>query len=200
LKARIGIACGIAAPLLWAAFIAGLGALRPEYDHVAHFISELGERGGPTEYPMRYGGFVLTGALYVPFALAMHRRFGAAPAAALVALGGVMRVVAGFYPCDLHCAAIAPSTDQVVHNLAARAGFLALIAATLVWAYRFRREPAFRGLAAYSALSGCASFVFLVLIGVDPPHQGLFQRLSTGLLSLWVFVVAGVMWREPVRT
>ncbi|MBI4695731.1 MAG: DUF998 domain-containing protein [Gammaproteobacteria bacterium] len=197
---RAGIACGLAAPLLWAACIAGFGALRPDYSPITQFISELGERGGPTEFPMRYGGFVFTGALYVPFALVMYRRFGAVAAAALVALGGMLRVVAGVYPCDLHCGAPLPSPDQIIHNLAARAGFLALIAATLLGARLFRREPAYRSLAAYSSASGLASFACLVLIGIDPPHQGLFQRLSTGILSLWVFVVAATMWREPVRT
>lgn len=197
---RFGIACGLAAPLLWAACIAGFAALRPDYSHVAQFISELGERGGPTEFPMRYGGFMFTGALYLPFALAIYRRFGTAVAAALVASGGLLRVVAGVFPCDLHCGAPVPSTDQIVHNLAARAGFLALIAATLVCARVFRREPAYRALTAYSIASGLASSACLVLLGVDPPHQGLFQRLSTGLLSAWVFVVAGAMWREQARS
>jgi hypothetical membrane protein len=199
-RARLAIACGLAAPVLWGGFIAVCGALRPEYSHVSQFISELGERGGSTELPMRYGGFMLSGALYPPFALALWRRFrggsGARPAAVLVGLGGLMRVVAGVFPCDLRCGVLVPSTDQIVHNLAARAGFLALIAAALLYARIFARREVFRSLVLYSAATGLASFVFLVLIGLDPPHQGLFQRLSTGLLSLWVFVVALTLWRR----
>jgi hypothetical protein len=42
---RAGLLCGILAPLLWAAMIVAVGELRPGFDHVGQYISELAERG-----------------------------------------------------------------------------------------------------------------------------------------------------------
>jgi len=60
---NIGLWCGIISPILWLALIAAAGALRPDFDHVTHYISELGERGSATEAVMRYGAFGFTGFL-----------------------------------------------------------------------------------------------------------------------------------------
>ena len=50
---QIGIACGILSPLLWLSLIGIAGAMRPEFNHITHYISELGERGSSTEFMMR---------------------------------------------------------------------------------------------------------------------------------------------------
>jgi len=42
---RLGIVCGILGPLLWLSLIGMAGAMRPEFSHITHYISELGERG-----------------------------------------------------------------------------------------------------------------------------------------------------------
>ena len=80
---RAGLLCGLVAPLLWAAAIVIAGELRPGFDHVAQYISELGEHGSATETFMRYGGFVATGLMHVGFAAAFYAtliRVGARPA------------------------------------------------------------------------------------------------------------------------
>src|SRR2546430_15633492 len=48
---------------------------RPEFSHITHYISELGERGSSTEFLMRYGAFGFTGLLYVCFAAALLATF-----------------------------------------------------------------------------------------------------------------------------
>src|SRR5215211_3356897 len=69
---KLGIMCGICAPVLWAAAIILCGGLRPGYSHLTQYISELGERGSSTEYLMRYAGFVPTGILHVLFAGSLY--------------------------------------------------------------------------------------------------------------------------------
>jgi hypothetical protein len=101
---RIGILCGLAAPIVWAAAIVLCGSLRPGYSHAAQYISELGERGGPTELLMRYAGFVPAGILHVLFAGSLYEALKGdrlAPASALLlALNGLGRVAAGMFPCE----------------------------------------------------------------------------------------------------
>ena len=46
---QLGLLCGLVAPLLWAAVIVLAGELRPGFDQVSQYISELGERGSTTE-------------------------------------------------------------------------------------------------------------------------------------------------------
>ena len=69
---RLGLLCGVLAPVLWLAVIIIAGELRPGFDHVGQYISELGERGSSTGVLMRYGGFVATGLLHVSFAAAFY--------------------------------------------------------------------------------------------------------------------------------
>ena len=50
---RLGLICGLLAPLLWAATIIIAGELRPGFDHFSQYISELGERGSNNGFFMR---------------------------------------------------------------------------------------------------------------------------------------------------
>ena len=197
---RIGILCGLVAPVLWAAAIIVCGSLRPGYSHVARYISELGERGGSTEFLMRYAGFVPAGILHVLFAGSLYEalkgdRLAPAPAL-LLALNGLGRVAAGMFPCEAGCAGSRVLLSQKLHTLAAGVGFFSLIGASIVVGVILRR----RGLgkmSAYSIISGLLGLIFLLLMtwGAEPrAGTGLYERLSSGLLSLWVLVLAGRLW------
>lgn len=203
---RGGLACGLAAPALWAAAIVIAGQLRPGFDHVAQYISELGERGSSTEMFMRYGGFVTTGLMLVGFAAAFHAMVARATArpgltllvAVLVALDGLGRVGAGLFPCEPGCAAPGNIVQQL-HGLSATIAFLAIASAALLGAILFRHDPGLRPLGAYSLMSGCAGLIFLALMSASEAtraYAGLYERLASGVLSLWVFVIA---WRLRTR-
>lgn len=197
---RTGLACGLLGPLLWAAAIVLAGMQRPGFDHVSQYISELGERGSSTEAFMRYGGFVPTGLLHVAFAAAL--RVVAAPltarprltllVAALIAANGLGRIAAGIFNCEPGCGA--PDVPgQRLHSLAATMAFLAVAAAALLGGLLFRRCGALGPLASYSVASGCAGVLFLALMsagGAERGDAGLYERLASGVLSLWVFVTA----------
>ena len=197
---RIGILCGLVAPVLWAAAIILCGSLRPGYSHLAQYISELGERGSSTELLMRYAGFVPTGILHVLFAGSLYEalkgdRLAPAPPL-LLALNGLGRVAAGLFPCEAGCAGPRVLLSQKLHTLAAGVGFLSLIGATIIGGVVLRR----RGLGkmgAYSIISGSLGLVFLLLMssGAEPgAGTGLYERLSSGFLSLWVLALAARLW------
>ena len=197
---RAGLLCGLLAPVLWAAMIVISGELRPGFDHVSQYISELGERGSPTESLMRYGGFVTTGVLHLGYALAFHATLSRATGrprltllvAALIALNGLGRIGAGLFACEPGCAA-PELLGQRLHGLSATVAFLAIAAATLLAAVLFRQLRRLRPLGAYSLATGGAGLIFLALMsGSEATHlyTGLYERLASGVLTLWVFVGA----------
>jgi len=200
--------CGVLAPVLWAAAIVFCGSLRPEFSHYAQYISELGERGSSTEIVMRYAGFVPTGLMHVAFAAFLYVSFRghrlAGIAAALLALNGIGRIGAGIFSCAPGCAGPDSSLSQQLHGLSASVGFFAIIGATLLWGIVLRRVPSLRGLSRFSFVCGIAGLVFLLLMLWSAEARagtGLHERLSSGVLSLWVLVFAARLWRrEPDRT
>jgi hypothetical membrane protein len=193
---KAGIPCGVLAPLLWASAIVFCGILRPDFSHFAQYISELGERGSSTELLMRYGAFVPTGLMHLAFAGALAVIFRSSRlgviAALLIGLNGLARIGAGFFPCDAGCAETG-SLGQGMHSLSAGVGFLALVLSTALWSIVFGRSSNLRNLAAYSGISGVLGLAFLLLMLWSAEHgtaRGLFERLSSGVLSLWILVFA----------
>ncbi len=207
--ALLGNACGIAGPVLWAALIAYCASQVPDYSHVTRFISDLASRGSPTEHLMRYVGFVLTGGLYLGFALFLawtfRRDWLALGGAALLAVGAAARIAAGLHPCDPGCDPVQPSADQQVHELAANVGYLAQFVAALLWGVALQRYARLKALGTFAIGCGTWAVVALVLLVVYPQVQGLLQRAAWGLLSLWVLLLAVGLWRTdaaaapPVR-
>jgi hypothetical membrane protein len=199
---RLGNACGMLAPVLWAAAIVYCGSLRPEFSHYRQYISELGERAGSTELLMRYAGFVPTGVMHVAFAMFLFSVFRcnrlAAWAALLIAVNGVARVAAGMFPCEVGCTAPHVLLIQQLHSLAATIGFFAFIGAVLLWGIALKRYPGLRDLRAYSFASAALALVFLLLMSWSDATRagtGLYERLSSGVLSLWLLVFAARLWR-----
>lgn len=203
---RAGLLCGLVAPILWAVVIVVAGALRPGFEHLGQYISELGERGADNAALMRYGGFVATGLLHLGYAAALgatlgrssRRRALALLVAVLVAMNGLGRIGAGVFSCEPGCEG-AESATQRLHHGAASLAFLSIAAAALLGGRLFRGERALQGLAGYSVLSGAAGLLFLALMsagGALDAYVGLFERLASGVLSLWVLVTALSLWRH----
>jgi hypothetical membrane protein len=199
---KIGNMCGMLAPILWASAIIFCGSLRPEYSYFTQYISELGERGGSTEVIMRYAAFVPTGFMHMAFAAFLSIAFKGSPlarlAAMLIAVNGILRIGAGMFPCEVGCALPRLLLSQKLHSLSAGVGFFALIGASILWGILFRRYQSLRGLSAYSIVSGCLALVFLALMSWSAELRtgtGLYERLSTGVLSLWMLVFAARLWQ-----
>ena len=198
---KSGILCGILAPILWVLTIILCGSQQPEYSHLTQYISELGERGGSTEFIMRYAAFVPTGLMHMAFAAFLYAAFKgsrrASFAAILIAINGVARIGMGMFPCEVGCAIPRLLLSQKLHSLSAGVAFFALIGASVLWGSLFRRYQHLRGLSKYSIGSGCLGLIFLALMSWSAEQRGvtgLYERLSSGLLSLWVLVFAVRLW------
>jgi hypothetical membrane protein len=199
---KAGNLCGVLAPLLWASAIIFCGSLRPEYSHFTQYISELGERGSSTEFIMRYAGFLPTGLMHMAFAAFLYVAFRggrlAVIAATLLAINGLARIGAGLFPCEPGCVGPKLLLSQQLHSLSAGIGFFALIGASVMWGIFLRRYRSLRGLSLYSVGCGTVGMVFLLLMVWSAELRagtGLYERLSSGVLSLWVLVFAARLWR-----
>jgi hypothetical membrane protein len=176
------------------------GAARPDFDHVAHYISELGARGSSTEVVFRYGAFGFTGLLYLGFAAALagtfpHDWLGRA-VPWLVAGDGLGRLGAGVFPCDAGCAPVLVGPD--LHRLFATIGFSAGVLAALACGVLCRRVPDLRSLSVYAVVSGVVAMVALVVLSAvarPPVPAGLLEHLATLVLSLWTLVLAARLIR-----
>lgn len=192
---KLGLYCGIVSPALWLALIAIAAALRPDFNPLTHFISELGERGSSTESLMRGAAFGFTGFLYVCFAIGLLATFRQgwvfAAACLLIALEGVGRMGAGIFPCDPGCVRVTATQD--LHKLFATVGFASGIVAAILWGVLFRRLAAFRSLSWLAIGSGLVALVSLLLMsgkGDQLGGAGLFEHLATVVLSIWLFLFA----------
>jgi hypothetical protein len=151
---------------------------------------------------MRYAGFVPTGLMHVAFAACLYVAFKGSPlaviAATLLAINGLARIGAGFFPCEPGCAGPKLLLSQQLHSLSAGVGFFALIGASVMWGLVLRRHRSLRGLGPYSVGCGIVGLVFLLLMAWSAEPRagtGLYERLSSGVLSLWVLVFAATLWR-----
>ncbi len=192
---KLGLYCGIASPVLWLGLIAFAGALRPDFSHVTHYISELGERGSATEVLMRGAAFGFTGFLYPCFAAALsatiRRGWLVTIGCLLIALEGIGRMGAGVFPCDPGCVRISETQD--LHKLFATIGFCSGILATILWGILFRRLAPLRPLSWFSIALGLVALVSLLLMsweGNPLGAPGLLEHLATGVLSIWLFAFA----------
>jgi hypothetical protein len=209
---RIGIFCGVIAPWWWATMIVICAALWPHYDHTQQFISELGAHGSPTQTLMNWGGFYVTGVLYLLFGVALvpcgdtaeqsKQPIYRLATAIMIALAGITRLGTGYFPCEAGCAAIAGSTDHIWHHIFARIGYGCLTLASLTWAIHSWRINA-RYFAAYSFATFVATIPLLLLLqnSIEPRiNTGFYQRAVTLVLSSWIFILAATEMRQVGET
>ena len=123
---------------------------------------------------------------------ATHRSWLTLLVAVLIALDGLGRIGAGIFACEPGCAA--PDVlSQRLHGLSATIAFLSIAVAALLGAILFRSARRLRPLSAYSLASGCAGLIFLALMSASEAthaYTGLYERLASGVLTLWIFVTA----------
>jgi hypothetical protein len=214
-RARYLLACGLA-PALFVAVVLVEGAIRPGYDPLHHFGSELslGSSGW-----MQVTNFIVTGLLVLGFAAGMRRALGSGrgsvAAPILTAVFGVTLIVAGIFPTDpkpgyppgTTGTTAATTVPGIIHDLNALPCFTALTAAVLVLAVRFAGEPGRRGWVWCSLTIALAVAVTFVLSGVlfsqaaaagtlNASYHGLVQRFTIALGFGWLSVIALLLLRD----
>jgi hypothetical membrane protein len=213
---RYLLACGLA-PAMFILVIMVEGFLRPGYDWIHHWGSELSL--GPLGW-MQATNFVVTGAATIAFAYGLWRVLrpgrGSLSGPLFTGLFGLSLIVAGMFTIDPQPGYAPPGTvaGQVtlhgaVHDFNAFPCFIALTAAILVLGYRFAGERS-RGVLAYSLASATivlTTFVVSGLLSTDAlangtlPESlhGLIQRITIAVGFGWFSVLAVRYLRLPAK-
>lgn len=194
---------GVAGPLLFSGVTVIGGALRPGYDPVSQFISELGETGAELAWLMNTFGFMLSAALIGLFVIALFMRSKRTPATVigslLLAAFAVSVFLAGIWSCDLGCSPVDPTPDQQLHDLVSVIAFPAFTLGVALWGAHFLRDARSRRFGAYSLASAALSVMLLVLMVQSEATRewtGVYQRLFLGVLFLWMIMLALRLQRD----
>lgn len=190
------------APVLFWVILIVAGLLRPGYNPIRQYGSELGV--GPHAWLMN-GAFIAWGLLQICFAWGLehgvrHGRGGWLTAAgpALVALAGVCMVLVGVFHASP--GAGSPSAASM-HYRAAKWLFRFLIVAFFVLAWRFHTDPRWRSYAPYSVGAGIVALALFAFYGGSPnlfdvaAWPGLEQRLLLAVTTGWLGVLALRLYR-----
>ena len=187
---------GIAGPIVFVLVTLICASLRPGFDHMTQFISELGANGTAYAALMNYAGFVPTGIFFVSFAIALGvtvapSRLGLL-SALLLALFGTGVITAGIMSCDAGCPIRGASTEAVIHDRVSVLSFLAAIVAAGLLGFFARGRAEWGRLWIYCFASSATALLFLGLMGRSLESgalTGLWQRLLLMVLFSWCAVV-----------
>jgi hypothetical membrane protein len=196
---------GIVGPLCFAILVIVQGTLIPEYSHVRQPISALAAY--PTGWLQRLN-FYQAGVLLAVFTIGLHlavraTRFGIV-SIVLLLLAAVGMIGAGLFSWIMVDGAPTETTAHVVPSVMVFAGEgLGLIALSR----RLRADASWRGLAAYTLVTGAAVLVSFVAVGVlgipddAPLHPwvGVLQRVIVALWFACTITLAARMWRLAPR-
>lgn len=193
---RFLILGGIAGPILFTIVTIICGALRPDYNHLYDFISELGASGTPNSLLMNSLGFIPGGLLFSLFGIGLvslspqDRKFKIA--SVLFVIFGLGVATAGIFSCDVGCP-LNGTTEAVVHDRVSLVAFFSSITAMFLFGSSFKKTASFQNLALYSKLSGVFTLLFLVIMILSYPSEtlsGLWQRLMLGTIFLWTMIIS----------
>jgi hypothetical protein len=94
-----------------------------------------------------------------------------------------------------------PTLHGEIHIIGAYVVVGAMASGLFVIAWRFARDPRWRGWVAYSVISGLLTIVFMAFFGAGQnPHSmfagyaGLFERLATNIETVWGVLLLARLW------
>ena len=187
--------CGMTAPVLMLVLWTVASLMRPGYDQLSQYGSELGT--GPNAIIMNTN-FVVTGFLIIALATGLSKDIDGGRwtqiGSILLLVFGAGEVAGGFFPCDTGCPITAQSISQLAHNIDAVIAFVALSFAPLLVSEGLDRDDRWHRYRPYSLITGLLSiglfFVFSAASLGYLGYVGLFQRLFLAVPFLWIEVVA----------
>lgn len=197
---------GLFASVLFTLMTIICSSLRPDYDHINQFISELGATNTHYATLMNYAGFIPSGLMIILFAISLLSllprsvagRFGAA----LVGLFGNGVILAGFFSCDKGCPQDDGSFDNMMHNAVSGPAFLSVIIGILLLAFAFRKPIYWNRFWIYSLISSLVAGVFMILLLSSIESReltGLWQRLLLATVFLWLSIISINLFRFSVH-
>jgi Protein of unknown function (DUF998) len=198
------LSCGTIASSLFAITYLIEGATRPGYSAWQQAISALSL--GPGGWVQQVN-FVVFGAIVIWTAFAWRKLLkggvGATWYPIFRALEGLGLVVDGFFSQDPAFgypkgAALTVTLHGTIHVIFAFVSITSIALGFFVIARRLAGEPGWRGWATYSVITGILTIVFIATFGaLNGQHSeiaGLFERLATGLGTIWGLIFFTRLW------
>lgn len=176
----------IAIPIVWFGLIFVAGLLRPGYDHLRQYMTELGV--GPNAWIIQLDSLIV-GALLITFAVQLQRAHVPTIVALLVGVKAVSTIVTGLISGDVDVTV--RTAQDLIHNGFVVVGNAAMVAACVIVAVRWRQ------LRAFSIGTAVVIAVSTILLAVATPQgtgspeaplaawAGLIQRISMAANYLW---------------
>jgi hypothetical membrane protein len=200
-------ACGVAAPLTFAAGTIIAAALYPGYSHSRQLISELATVDSPVAF-LQNINFVVFGVLIIAFARGLHAGIADASRSAwgpvLFAFSGAANIADAFLPCDRGCELT--SLAGSLHDWLSMFAFLSALAGIYVLSRRLGADPRWGQVyERYSVVTAGIAFAMLALwlaIGAPSPPwmprifarmpgvNGTLQRIVVSIVLVWIEVMA----------
>jgi len=192
--------CGMIAPVLMLALWTVASLVRPGYDQLNQYGSELGS--GPNAFIMNTN-LVVTGLLIVVFAAGLFKNIRGGRwtqmGSILLLVFGAGEVAGGLFPCDSGCPTAAQSFTQLAHNIDAVIAFSAIALAPFLVSLGLNRDDHWKVYRSYSLLTGLLAIGLLLIFAAAIfgyfGYVGLFQRLFLAVPFLWIEVVAKRLFR-----
>lgn len=164
----------------WVAGIYYYAQKRPEYSHIVHSISELGENNSKYEKPVSYGLFLPIGVLF--FIVAWLYNGTSSVASLLSAFMGVGYFFSAFFPCDPQTPLLG-TWKNTLHNLA---GGICYVGCLVVLQEAYSDDGEWlSGVVLYALMI----FLLIFMLGW-PKITGLLQRVvEFGIIAVIFFHV-----------
>ena len=172
------------------------GITRPGYNAWQQAISALSL--GPGGW-VQQANFIIFGLILLFAAFGWRRVLKPGVAATwfpiLEATTGLAMIVDGFFSQDpapgypQGAILTAPTLHGEIHLIFAFISITALAFSCFALARRFAVEPRWRGWATFSVITGLLTIILITIFGAESSHvgmtAGLFERLATGVHSIW---------------
>jgi hypothetical membrane protein len=191
--------CGVLGPVLYTLVLFNLGLFEPGYSHVAQYMSELGAVDAPHAVLMNVFGFMVFGCLLMLFSGALDQGIADGPGwkigPVLIFTSGLAFVLVGFFSCDPGCHNV--SFTGLMHGNMAFIAQFALIGAPLFLLFRLEEDDRWRRYVLFSLVVVILGAMVGILfrLAVFDEWVGVMQRVSFGVLFLWVEVMAIKVFR-----
>lgn len=203
---KIFFICGVISPLVYILMTIIGGAMRPDYSHIYHAVSELLEAGAPNKLFMDIL-LTISYILSLLFSISVfllvsesqnNRRRGMAGAYSLIAVSILGLLTALLFPMDpRHVELTFPGLMHLII-----VGVLAILSilTPLLFAGWLKKQTKYIRYSSYSyysaiiiVVAGCLS---AVSVATESPLMGLAERLSVIAYLQWTFFLALKMYKS----
>ncbi len=172
-----------------------LAAIRPGYNSLTQYGSELGESGAPNS-EITSIIFFICGVLLIAFSLALYKGIQKAKGSwigpLLVAIFGIFDSIgSAIFPCDPGC--VGQTFTGMMHLVVSLIGMSAMALAPFFVRRSLKNDERWQGYQTFSLIIGILALVMIGVFIVSSATEiliGLTQRIMFSLYLIWIFVFA----------